>query len=116
MWTICNHSEDVWTAILWLNTDACGGESGDWMTRGWYRIAPESCANVLDEDLDEINRYFYYYADNGNGVVWAGNYSLALPENAFERCIGVKGGDDIARGFREVDVGDGDNLILNLDG
>jgi uncharacterized membrane protein len=119
MWTICNqYSEDVWVAILWFNED-CGEpgvENTAWRTRGWYHITPGSCANVLDEDLDEINRYFYFYADNGSDVSWAGAASVPIPDTRFERCVGQMGEGDVSRGFREIDIGDNDDAILNLTG
>jgi uncharacterized membrane protein len=114
MWTICNqYNEDVWVAILWFNED-CGVDGEPWRERGWYHITPGSCANVLDEDLDEINRYFYYHAETLSGVYWAGAASTPIPNDRFERCVGMMGESDVSQGFREIDIGENDDAVLNL--
>jgi uncharacterized membrane protein len=117
MFTICNrHPSQVWVAIMFYNTDACGGEGGNFQTKGWWSPQPGSCVRVFGGDVSDVNRYWYYYAEDGSGTVWAGEFSATVPQEAFTGCVSIGVSTQRTIGFRQLDVGDSDNFTLNLTG
>lgn len=53
---VCNQSFDV------VNVAIGQLHRGAFRTRGWWRIGPNQCANVVKEPLD--TRYFYVFAED----------------------------------------------------
>jgi len=95
----------------------CGGEGGDFQAQGWWSIEPGSCARVYADDLEDVNRYWYYYAEAADGSVWAGPYRVLVSNKAFDHCfLLVSDADSPDRyiGMRELDIGDNDDYTLNL--
>jgi uncharacterized membrane protein len=119
--TLCNsYSSTVWTAIMFYSPETCGGEGGDFEMMGWWRIEPGACALVYANDLEDVNRYWYYFAQAADQAVWAGPFGANVPRTAFggdQWCWGLQkvSGSDIERiGFRELDIGGNDDCTLTL--
>jgi uncharacterized membrane protein len=113
MLQICNHYPvAVWVTIMWYTPNCSDG--GDWTKAGWWHVAPNACAVVSGEDLDEINRYWCYYAEGDDGVTWSGPYVRNAPFQAFRWCewTGSTQSQDV--GYRLLDIGDNDDFTLNL--
>jgi uncharacterized membrane protein len=77
-----------------------------WTSRGWWTIAPKSCADLLTGPLDA--RDYYLYATDGAAGTWeGGTHFCVAPGTRFT----IPGRQDCAgrgydrRGFFEVDTG-----------
>lgn len=58
---LCNRAEgDVWTAIAVRREES-------WESRGWWPLAPDECAKVIDAELD-APAYYVYAGLRENGV------------------------------------------------
>lgn len=99
---LCNQSFDVLNVAL-----ATPGDPGrDFITRGWWRVAPNQCATLQRDELQ--SRYYYVFAADvfGNEVL-AGSIPLCVAPRRFE----IDGQHDcLRRGyldarFAEVDTG-----------
>jgi uncharacterized membrane protein len=115
MLAMCNgYPAHIYVAIMFYNPEKCGGDGGNFETMGWWSVAPGSCVNVYANDLEDLNRYWYYYAQADDGAVWAGPYRIYAPDNAFSECGGL--GISTARivGMRELDIGDNDDYTLTF--
>lgn len=119
--TLCNsYPSTVWTAIMFYSPETCGGDGGDFEMMGWWRIEPGSCASVYANDLEDLNRYWYYFAHAADGTVWAGPFGASVPRTAFgggQACWGSQMGGSTEFeeiGFRQLDIGDNDNYTLTL--
>jgi uncharacterized membrane protein len=113
MLTFCNqYSSTVWLTIMWYHPNCPDG--GDWEKAGWWGISPSGCANVFDADLDEINRYYCFYAEADDGTVWAGPYARNVPQEAFDWCEWTDSNTARGVGYRLLDIGDNDDFTVNL--
>jgi uncharacterized membrane protein len=116
MWRFCNsHRARIWTAISFYSPETCGGEGGDWQNIGWYPVDPGSCVVVYENDLGDLNPYWYYYAEADDGAKWSGDFPTFIKDpDAFNICNGF-GTTALRRvGFRELDVGDNDEYTLTF--
>src|SRR5947207_15600157 len=113
--TFCNnYRTTIYTAISFWSDEDCGGEGGNWQNMGWYVLAPGSCGLVYANDLEDLNRYWYYYAEADDGAVWAGEYPTRVTDAAFNLCDGIGSTDQRIVGFRELDIGDNDGYTLSF--
>ncbi len=77
---LCNsYSSAISTAIMFYSPDTCSGEGANFEMMGWWNLDPGSCATVYGNDLEDLNRYWFYYAMAGDGAVWSGPYSASVP-------------------------------------
>ncbi len=89
---VCNQSFDV------VNVAIGQFEREEFVTRGWWTVGPNQCANVIKEKLDA--RYVYVFAQDvfGNAILNGGTNMCVGPKR-FE----IQGEKDCAvRGFIEV--------------
>jgi uncharacterized membrane protein len=77
---LCNsYSSAISTAIMFYSPDTCSGEGANFEMMGWWNLDPGSCATVYGNDLEDLNRYWFYYAMAGDGAVWSGPDSASVP-------------------------------------
>lgn len=96
---------------------AIGYSDGDgWISEGWWAIAPQDCAAILQGELTA--QYYYVRAQNGtNTISWGGSATLCVLREAFV----IKGRTNCAqRGyqetrFRQVDTGEAKQWDLLLE-
>lgn len=89
---VCNQSFDV------VNVAIGQFERNEFVTRGWWTVGPNQCANVIKEKLDA--RYVYVFAQDvfGNAIL-SGSTNMCVGPKRFE----IQGEKDCAvRGFIEV--------------
>ena len=85
-------------------------EKSEWVTEGWWRVPAETCATVIEGDLEA--RFFYLHAEGASGRErWMGKVFLCTSSKEF-RVVGPK--DCFARGYEktgffEVDTGEQKN-------
>ena len=103
-----SYSSPVWVSVMWYSPGTCGGEGGDWETRGWWQVNP---GNTVTTNVSTDNRYFCFYAEAGDGAVWGGPYSAQVSIYAFDGCVdigtSVSDGPDpyFDVGFQLIDAG-----------
>ncbi len=115
MLAICNsYRAHVYVAIMFYSFETCSGEGWNFETMGWWSVDQGSCAIVYGNDLEDLNRYWYYYAEADDGAVWAGPYRATVPNEAFSGCQGIGVSTQRTIGFRELDIGDHDDYTLTL--
>lgn len=89
---VCNQSFDV------VNIAIGQDESGAFVTRGWWTVGPNQCANVIRKPLNA--RYVYVFAQDvfGNGIL-NGSTPMCVGTKRFT----IQGEKDCAlRGYLEV--------------
>jgi|SRR5579871_815580 len=97
---VCNRSDRAATVAL-------GRFNGtDWMSEGWWTVAPSACADLIKEPLDA--RYYYLYASDGASGTWDGGKVFCTGGGKFSivgraRCS-ARGFD--RKGFFEIDTGE----------
>jgi len=90
-------------------------ESAKWVTEGWWQIPSETCASLVDGDLN--SRFYYLYAEDADrGGQWRGDIFMCTSDREF-RIDGVQ--DCFARGhkrtgFFEVDTSNKDSWMVRL--
>lgn len=113
MLQFCNsYPSRTWITIEWYRPNCPDG--GDWEKEGWFKLEPGECANVFDQDLDEINAYYYFYAEADDGAVWAGPFIDCVPYIAFDWCTDTCNSESRDLGYREFNIGDNDDYTITL--
>ncbi len=92
----------IWAMIEWYYPNCPDG--GDWAKAGWWKIAPGKTKTVYGGDLDDVNRYWYFYAHGADGAQWAGPYPEIVPHHAFDWCKQTAGNPSETVGMRELDI------------
>jgi uncharacterized membrane protein len=109
--TLCNQSAGTITAALGFKDQLT------WVLQGWYTILADKCHSLFGEQFTQ--RYYYFYAENGQGRVWSDIYTFCVhPKQAFT----IRGDTDchtkmpgaMSRGFSAIDTGDARRFTLNL--
>lgn len=98
--TLCNKGKTPLAAAIGYST------GHQWISEGWWRIAPQACAPLLQGKLTA--RFYYLRAvDYDTGKEWGGSATLCTARTAFT----IKGRGSCeekgyrAAGFHEVDTG-----------
>ena len=99
-----NYSSLVSILVMWYDTNTCGGDGGNWATKGWWNLSP---GQETHTDVWTANRYFYFYAEAEDGAVWNGPYGpVDGTYQAFQGCVGIGSTDDnVSVGVQQVDAG-----------
>ena len=117
---LCNgYTSRISTIIMFYSPETCGGEGGDFEMMGWWNLDPGMCALVYANDLADLNRFWYVYADSPDGAFWAGPFGATVPtDRSFGLCfrpsVGGASSSFQAIGFREIDIGDSDDFTLTF--
>jgi hypothetical protein len=69
---------------------------------------------VFENDVDDVNRFWYFFAEAGDGATWAGEFPTRVTNEAFDHCDSPAHSSMFVLGFRELDVGDADNFTLTF--
>ncbi|MCB0844668.1 MAG: DUF1036 domain-containing protein, partial [Bacteroidetes bacterium] len=56
----------VWVAVGYYIPS-----TGEWYSKGWYKLDDNATTNIFDFDLS-YNQYYYYYAYDQDGNYWEG--------------------------------------------
>ncbi|MEJ6403005.1 DUF1036 domain-containing protein [Yoonia sp. 2307UL14-13] len=98
--SVCNQSFDVVNVAIGLF------EEDGFVTRGWWTVGPNQCANVIRDELQ--SRYIYVFAQDVFGKeILRGTVSLCVAPDGFE----VKGERDcVVDGLVPVDFIEVDTL------
>src|SRR5690348_14178074 len=86
----------------------------DWMSEGWWTVAPRSCVSLIGTPLDA--RYYYLYATDGGSGTWDGGKEFCTSSGKFSivgrgRCAD-RGYD--RKGFFQIDTGEAPNWTQAL--
>ena len=89
---VCNQTFDV------VNVATGMFEDGAFVTRGWWTVGPNQCANVVQKELSA--RYVYVFAQDVFGkVILQGSAPMCVAPGRFEI---VGDSDCLVRGFIEA--------------
>jgi len=98
--SVCNRSAHATSVAL-------GHFNGtDWVSEGWWTIAPKTCTSLLRAPLDA--RYYYLYATDGAAGTWDGSKAFCTATRKFSivgRAHCVDRGFD-SKGFFQIDTGE----------
>lgn len=106
---ICNDTKSLVGVALGYR------ENAKWITEGWWQVPGETCASLVEGDLD--SRYYYLYAEDADrGGQWRGDIFMCTSDREF-RIDGVH--DCFARGhkktgFFEVDTSEKNSWMVRL--
>lgn len=106
---VCNGTQSLVGGAIGYRT------AEGWVTEGWWQIPANSCATLIEGQLE--SRYYYLYAeDAGGGGRWAGDINMCVADNEF-KVVGVQ--DCFARGFqragfKEYDTGRQGSWMVQL--
>jgi uncharacterized membrane protein len=89
-------------------------DGGNWEKAGWWKIGTGRCKIAYGGDLDDVNRYWYFYAHASDGAQWAGPYDEMVPPQAFDWCNSTSSSDSRRVGMRELDIGSHANYTVTL--
>ena len=90
-------------------------ENGKWITEGWWQVPRETCASLIEGDLD--GRFYYLYAEDADrGGQWGGDTFMCTSDREF-RIEGVE--ECYARGHRktgffEIDTSNKESWMVRL--
>ena len=90
-------------------------EKGKWITEGWWQVPGETCASLIEGDLN--SRYYYIYAEDADrGGQWRGDVFMCTSDREF-RIQGVA--ECFARGYQktgffEIDTGHNVSWMVRL--
>jgi len=89
--------------------------SQQWITEGWWNVAPDSCETLVPGTL--VSRFYYIYAvDYDRGGIWGGKAAMCTSDKSFT----IRGIEDcVTRGFErnnffEVDTGEQKSWTVQL--
>jgi hypothetical protein len=83
---------------------------------GWWGIDQGGSADVYDNDAEDLNQFFYYYAKADDGAEWSGGFGpVYVYHEAFDSCVDIGSTAAYATvGMREIDVDGNDDYTLTL--
>lgn len=90
-------------------------QGGKWQTEGWWQVPGETCASLIEGDLN--SRYYYLYAEDADrGGQWRGDVFMCTSDREFS-IEGVQ--ECFARGFQktgffEIDTGNKQSWMVRL--
>lgn len=109
----CNkHTRKVQVAIAWLSGEKTAAGRQIVISKGWYGLQPGECSSLIKGPLR--NRYYYYYAQDGDRGEWAGTYPICISEKAFTIKDTQCGDGYKRRNFRQVDTQGRKRLTMDL--
>ncbi len=93
-----SHNAHIWVAIMRNDSDACGGDGGDWATAGWWSLSPGESKTAFWT----TNQFAYYYAESDDGLQWGDTSgpTVYVTQDAFNSCYGIG-----SSGWRTVVMG-----------
>jgi uncharacterized membrane protein len=106
-----NRGSRIWIAIMRYDPGVCA-EGDGWVTEGWWNVALGESVHAFNTD----NRFFGYYAESEDGVVWGSDTSsMYIYRNAFTECHDSPNSTAYAEvGVKSKDGGNADTFTVNL--
>ena len=90
-------------------------DSGKWITEGWWQVPGETCASLIEGDLN--SRFYYIYAEDADkGGQWRGEIFMCTADREFK----IEGVEEcFARGysrtgFFEIDTSTKESWMVRL--
>ena len=63
-------------------------------------VKPGACCVAFQNDVGDVNRYWYYYAEATDGAAWAGDFPTNVTNERFDHCDTPPNSTIIQLGFR----------------
>jgi uncharacterized membrane protein len=83
-------------------TSGCGTAADPWMKEGWWIIPPGGRVTVQSGSVGATK--FLYFAEDGTGRTWAGEFSTSVPHEAFTQCWNISTPGSRQVSMRKFDV------------
>lgn len=106
---VCNDTKSLVGVALGYSAE------GRWLTEGWWQIPGETCASVLEGELN--SRYYYIYAEDADrGGQWRGDIFMCTANQEFK----IEGVEECFErgyqktGFFEIDTDNRDSWMVRL--
>lgn len=106
---VCNDTKSLVGVSLGYSLD------GNWKTEGWWQVPGETCASILQGELN--SRFYYIYAEDADrGGQWRGDIFMCTANKEFE----IDGANEcFERGFQktgffEIDTDNRDSWMVRL--
>ena len=106
---VCNDTKSLVGVALGYS------EEGRWLTEGWWQVPGETCASILEGELN--SRYYYIYAEDADrGGQWRGDIFMCTANQEFK----IEGADECFErgyqktGFFEIDTDNRDSWMVRL--
>ncbi|MGB7286261.1 MAG: DUF1036 domain-containing protein [Salaquimonas sp.] len=106
---VCNDTKSLVGVSLGYSID------GNWKTEGWWQVPGETCASILQGELN--SRFYYIYAEDADrGGQWRGDIFMCTANKEFE----IDGVDECFErgyqktGFFEIDTDNRDSWMVRL--
>lgn len=97
---LCNDTQGIVTVALSYQ------DKSEWVTKGWWRVAPLNCSALIKESLKA--RFYYLHAEDAkNEGRWEGPIFLCVKDEKFN-ITGVK--NCYVRGFQKAGFQEIDTL------
>lgn len=106
---VCNDTPSLAGVALGYSVD------GTWFTEGWWQIPGETCASILEGELN--SKFYYIYAEDADrGGQWRGDIFMCTSNKEFK----IEGVDECFErgyqktGFFEIDTDNRDSWMVRL--
>jgi uncharacterized membrane protein len=106
------YPKPIWAMIEWHHPNCPDG--GEWEKAGWWKVQPGAIATVYGGDVDDVNRFWYFFAHASDGAQWSGPFIEHVPSTAFDWCTDTGSSNDHIVKMREFDIGHNSTYTLNL--
>lgn len=106
---ICNDTKSLVGVALGYR------EKDSWVTEGWWQVPGDTCASLVEGDLD--SRFYYLFAEDADrGGQWRGEVFMCTSDKEF-RIEGVE--ECFQRGYRktgffEIDTSNKESWMVRL--
>jgi len=106
---VCNDTKSLVGVALGYSV------SGEWKTEGWWQLPGETCASILQGELN--SQFYYIYAEDADrGGQWRGDVFMCTANQEF-KIDGVE--ECFERGFQktgffEIDTDNRDSWMVRL--
>lgn len=106
---VCNDTKSLVGVALGYSNN------GTWFTEGWWQVPGETCASILEGELN--SRFYYIYAEDADrGGQWRGDIFMCTSNEEF-RIEGVEECFERGHqktGFFEIDTDNRDSWMVRL--
>ncbi len=106
---ICNDTKSLVGVALGYSLE------GTWFTEGWWQVPGETCASILEGELN--SRFYYIYAEDADrGGQWRGDIFMCTANKEFK----IEGVEECFErghqktGFFEIDTDNRDSWMVRL--
>jgi uncharacterized membrane protein len=114
---LCNRSSTyVWASYVYYSNSSSPCGYPDWVSRGWWRLAPNQCAIVQGGTLqtNQLGSNYLVRAEGDDGRRWQGPYTFRVKNSAFQVCNSIGDTQQYDAAFGIFNIGSASNYTLSF--